>query len=96
MSEIRVIAKAIPKPGSEQQVKELLHGMVATSLAEPGVLTYDLHETKDGKSFHLFERYESEAAFAGHKASTHFQHLSKVLPDLLVEPLEIIELVQIK
>ena len=96
MPETRVIANAVPKPGNESKVKELLHGMVAPSLAEPGVLTYDLHETLDGKSFHLFERYESAAAFAAHKASAHFQSLGKVLPDLLAEPLEILELVQIK
>ena len=96
MPETRVIAKAVPKPGHEQTVKELLRGMVAPSLAEPGVLTYDLHETKDGRSFHLFERYESESAFAGHKASAHFQNLGKVLPDLLAEPLEIIELRQVE
>ena len=51
MPETRVIANAVPKPGNESKVKELLHGMVAPSLAEPGVLTYDLHETLDGKSF---------------------------------------------
>ena len=96
MSEIRIIAKAVPKPGNEQRVKELLRGMIAPSLAEPGVLTYDLHETGDGKQFYFFEAYTSPAAFADHKASAHFQGLSSVLPDLLAEPLEIIELTQVK
>ena len=96
MPETRVIARAVPKPGSEQKVKELLRGMIAPSLAEPGVFTYDLHETADGKQFYLFEVYESRETFAEHKASPHFQQLSGVLPDLLAEPLEIIELTQVK
>ena len=96
MPETRFIAKVIPKSGEEQKVRNLLRGMVTPSLAEPGVLTYDLHETLDGKLFHLFERYESATAFADHKASAHFQSLGKVLPDLLAEPLEILELRQIK
>ena len=95
MPETRVIAKAVPKPGNEQKVRELLRGMIAPSLAEPGVSTYDLHETRDGKQFHLFEVYASQAAFKEHQASVHFQNLSRVLPDLLAEPLEIIELTQI-
>ena len=96
MPETRVIAKAVPSSGNETKVKELLRGMVAPSLAEPGVLTYDLHETLDGKSFRLFERYESEEVFKQHKASAHFQELAKVLPGLLAEPLEILELRQIQ
>ncbi len=96
MPEIRIIAQAVPKPGNEQKVKELLRGMIAPSLAESGVLTYDLHETGDGKRFYFFEAYASPAAFAEHKASTHFQSLSSVLPDLLAGPLEIIELTQVK
>ena len=96
MPETRIIAKAVPNPGNEQKVKELLRGMIAPSLAEPGVFTYDLHETGDGKQFYFFEVYANPAAFADHKASTHFQNLSRLLPDLLAEPLQIIELTQVK
>ena len=96
MPETRVIAKAQPSPGNEQKVRELLRGMIAPSLAEPGVLTYDLHETGDGKQFYFFEVYASQEAFAKHKASAHFQDLSSVLPDFLAEPLEIIELTQVE
>ena len=95
MSETRVIAKAVPKSGQEQQVKQLLRDMVAPSLAEPGVKTYDLHQTLAGDAFYLFEIYESQEVFQKHKASPHFVQLGKVLPDLLAEPLEIIELTQI-
>lgn len=96
MSETRVIAIVVPKPGNEQKVKSLLRDMVAPSLAEPGVRTYDLHKTQKGDRFYLFEIYENKEVFEKHKASAHFQHLSGVLPDLLAEPLEIIELTQVK
>ena len=59
MHETRVIARAVPKPGNEQKVKQLLRDMIAPSLAESGVRTYDLHETATGDQFYLFEIYES-------------------------------------
>ena len=96
MPETRVIAKAVPKPGHEPQVKELLRGMIAPSLAEPGVRMYDLHETKTGDAFYLFEVYESPEVFEKHKASPHFQRLGTILPDLLTDPFELIVLSQVK
>ena len=96
MPETRVIAKAVPKADQKEKVKQLLRDMIAPSLAEPGVRAYDLHETQSGDQFYLFEVYESRDVFEAHKASPHFQRLSAVLPDLLAEPLEIIELTQIK
>ena len=95
MPETRIIAKAIPKPENTPAVRELLRGMVAPSLAEPGVRTYDLHETESGDRFYLFEIYDDREAFEKHRASEHFQKLSGVLPDLLAEPLEIVILTQI-
>ena len=96
MSETRVIAKAVPKPDQVQTVRNLLRDMVAPSLAEPGVHTYDLHETEAGDQFYLFEIYESQAVFEKHKESPHFKNLGRVIPDLLAEPLEIVVLTQIK
>ena len=95
MSEIRVIAKAVPKPGRAAEVKQLLRDMVAPSLAEAGVHTYDLHETASGDTFYLFEIYADKGVFERHKASPHFQNLSAILPPLLAEPLEINELTQV-
>ena len=96
MPETRVIAKAVPKPDQISQVKQLLRAMVAPSLAEEGVRTYDLHETASGDTFYLFEVYaDKDTVFERHKASPHFQNLSTVLPPLLAEPLEIIELTQV-
>ena len=96
MPEIRVIAKAVPKPDQVSQVRQLLRDMVAPSLAEEGVHTYDLHETLSGDTFYLFEVYADKGVFERHKASPHFQNLSALLPPLLAEPLEIIELTQVR
>ena len=96
MPETRVIAKAVPKAGHVSEVKNLLRDMVAPSLAEEGVHTYDLHETISGDTFYLFEVYADKEAFERHKASPHFQNLSAILPPLLAEPLEINELTQVK
>ena len=95
MPETRVIAKVVSQPAQVAKVKELLRAMVAPSLAEEGVRTYDLHETASGDTFYLFEIYADKDTFERHKASPHFQHLSTVLPPLLAEPLEINELTQV-
>lgn len=96
MPETRVIAKAVPKPDQIAKVKNLLRNMVAPSLAEEGVRTYDLHETVAGDTFYLFEVYADKETFERHKASPHFQNLSAILPPLLAEPLEINELTQVQ
>ena len=96
MPETRVIAKAVPKPDQVAEVRILLRNMVAPSLAEEGVRTYDLHETVAGGTFYLFEIYADKEVFERHKASPHFQQLSAVLPPLLAEPLEINELTQVR
>ena len=96
MTETRIIAKAIPKPGHEQKVKELLSAMIAPTMAEPGAVTYDLHVNEAGNRFYFFEIYESREAFDAHVASPHFKQLQADLPPLLSEPLEVEVLTQVQ
>ena len=96
MTETRIIAKAVPKPGNEQKVKALLSAMIAPTMAEPGVITYDLHVNEAGDRFYFFEIYESREAFDAHVASPHFKRLQVDLPPLLSEPLEVEVLTQVQ
>ncbi len=96
MTETRIIAKIVPQPGHEQKVKEFLRAMIVPTMAEPGAVTYELHETEAGDRFYFFEIYESREAFDAHLASPHFKQLGADLSGLLVEPPEIVVLKQVQ
>jgi quinol monooxygenase YgiN len=84
MTEIAVVATFVAKPGNEEKLKELLQGIVAPTLAEPGAIQYDLHrDIKEPRRFVFFERWKSEASLAEHNKTPHIQTLGKTLPDLI-------------
>ncbi|SAL28366.1 antibiotic biosynthesis monooxygenase [Caballeronia sordidicola] len=84
MTEIAVVATFVAKPGNEEKLKELLQGIVAPTLAEPGAIQYDLHrDIKEPRRFVFFERWASEASLAEHNKTSHIQALGKRLPDLI-------------
>ena len=45
MSEVRVIARFVASQGKEDQLKTLLQGMLAPTVAEPGCERYELYES---------------------------------------------------
>jgi quinol monooxygenase YgiN len=84
MSEIAVVATFVAKSGNEEKLKELLQGIVAPTLAEPGAIQYDLHrDIKEPRRFVFFERWKSEASLSEHNKTPHIQALGKTLPDLI-------------
>jgi len=84
MTEIAVVATFVAKPGNEDILKEVLRGIVAPTLKEPGALQYDLHrDIKEPRRFVFYERWLSEAALAQHVETPHIQAFGKTLPDLI-------------
>ena len=56
MSEVRVIARSVARRGSENQLRELLRGMLAPTRAEAGCKLYELYESDSGGAF-IFMKY---------------------------------------
>ncbi len=57
------------------------------SLAEPGVLRFDvLQSAEDPASFLLYEVYRDEAATRAHKGTAHYEAWSKAVEPLLAAP----------
>jgi quinol monooxygenase YgiN len=78
-----VIARWKIKKGQLETVRELLNQMVSATRAESGNLCYDLYHSADApENILLFEQYTDEAAFAAHRAASHFQSLvlEKLIP----------------
>ena len=82
---VTVVAIIKVKVGQEARAQAVLQSIVPPTLQEPGCLAYDLHQSvTDPTEFMFFERWESEAALAGHAASTapHRLALREQLADL--------------
>jgi quinol monooxygenase YgiN len=89
MSEVRVIARSVAREGRENQLRELLRGMLAPTRAEWGCKLYELYESDSRGRFYFYEIWESQAALDQHAASLHFKHLEKTVGELVREPFEV-------
>jgi quinol monooxygenase YgiN len=89
MSEVRVIARSVAPEGKENQLRELLRGMLVPTRAESGCRLYELYESDSRGRFYFYEIWESQAALDQHAASPHFEHLEKTIGELVREPFEV-------
>src|SRR5271154_5589093 len=89
MPEVRVIARALARRGSENQLRGLLRGMLAPTRAESGCKLYELYESDSRGRFYFYEIWEDQAALHQHAASPHFKHLEQAIGELVQEPFEV-------
>jgi len=89
IAEVRVIARAVAQEGRENQLRELLRGMLAPTRTEHGCRLYELYESDSKERFYFYELWEGQAALDAHAASPHFKHLEKTLGGLVAEPFEV-------
>jgi quinol monooxygenase YgiN len=78
-----VRATWVAKEGAEDAVLESLHELASASRAEPGCRFYQAYRAPgDARTFHLFEIYDDEDAYAAHGASDHFRRhaLERAIP----------------
>jgi len=89
MAEVRVIARSVAQRGKEEQLRELLQGMLAPTRAELGCKVYELYESDSKGRFYFYEIWESQAALDRHAASPHYRHLGQTVGELVQEPFEV-------
>jgi len=89
MAEVRVIARSLARRGRENELRELLRGMLAPTRAESGCKLYELYESNSKGRFYFYEIWESQAALDRHAASPHFKHLEQAVGELVQEPFEV-------
>jgi len=70
------------KAGQGDAVAEILEGLVAPSMAEPGVKVFlPYRSAADPALFFLYELYSDEASWAAHQETAHFNRdNAKLLP----------------
>ena len=89
MAEVYVIARSVARRGRENQLRELLHGMLAPTRAESGCKLYELYESDLKGRFYFYEIWESQAGLNQHAASPHFKYLEQTVGGLVTEPFEV-------
>jgi quinol monooxygenase YgiN len=90
---IGVVAFAKAKAGAEDRVRTEALALVDPSRAEPGNISYDLHQGIDDQTVFLFyENWASADAFNSHRESPHFEKFLSATKDLLDEELELTRL----
>lgn len=89
MAQIRVIARSVARRGKENQLRELLRGMLAPTRSESGCRLYQLYESSPEGRFYFFEIWENQAALDQHAASAHFKRLEQTVGGLVQEPFEV-------
>ena len=72
MTELRVVATIVAKPGSEDAVRDALVALAASSRAEDGCLSYELFESAAAPStFVTIETWTGQEALDAHMTSRH-------------------------
>ena len=85
---VRVVARITAQADKAQALKALLMRLVGPTRAEPGCISYALHESEtDAADFVFLEEWASGAAVMTHMQSAHVQEaLSKAAPLLAAPP----------
>jgi len=79
-----VVAVATAKAGMEAELGSRLRGVEEASWAEPGVVTYAVHDIIDQPGqFMMVEVYASDQAFDDHLATDHVKALIADLSSLV-------------
>jgi quinol monooxygenase YgiN len=89
MAEVRVIARSLARRGRENELRELLRGMLAPTRAESGCKLYELYESDSKGRFYFYEIWESQSVLDQHAASPHFKYLEQTVGELVQEPFEV-------
>ncbi len=80
---VRVVARIVARPGKEDELRELLRGLIEPTRKEPGCVTYELLQNKtDPTDFTFVEEWRSDADLDAHLQSPHLQHARSRLPEL--------------
>jgi quinol monooxygenase YgiN len=87
---VTVIARLHAKPGREAALQEECRKIIAPTRAEPGCLSYDLHQSPTDPSLLLFhEQWASNDDIDQHFKTPHVRQALQATEPLLAEPMDI-------
>ena len=72
MSELRVVAQIVAKPGSEEIIRTALAALVAASRSDAGCISYELFDSMiEPGTFFTIENWASQADVDAHMSAPH-------------------------
>jgi quinol monooxygenase YgiN len=88
---VYVVAKLQARAGKEAELRKLIEQGAEPTRKEKGCLRYSLMQNRQNPAvLTLLEEWETEADLDTHLALPQIQKVFVLLPDLLVEPLDIV------
>lgn len=87
---ISVFATVTPKPEHVDHARSAIRAILAPTRAESGCLTFDLHDSADGRSLHLYEVWVDQAAFDAHHEQAYTRVIYRQYEDWLAAPVDVI------
>jgi quinol monooxygenase YgiN len=79
-----VVVHFTAKPGKEEDLLTLLHGLLEPTRKEPGCLRYELnHEIENPRAFTFAEKFVSREAFEAHSKMPYVKEFSARARDLI-------------
>jgi quinol monooxygenase YgiN len=87
---IKVVAHIRAKTGKEEEMKQVLLGLIGPTRKEAGCLRYELYQNgEDAADLTFLEDWESDAALDAHMQTPHFQAAVAKIPLLAGAPPDI-------
>lgn len=89
-SPLTVLARMKAKRGKEQELRQVLEGLLEPTRAEDGCINYDLHCNDDDPSeFMFYENWTSRSHLGSHLESPHLSAFKARMDELLDRPLDL-------
>jgi quinol monooxygenase YgiN len=84
------------KSGKREKLQEELLKLITPTRREEGCLEYILFEDKNqAGTFYMREAFKNYKAFEVHGTTAHFRNFASQINELMLEPIELIELEQV-
>jgi quinol monooxygenase YgiN len=95
MQILSLVAQIRAKPGKEKQLEGVLRALLQPTRAEPGCITYDLHQGREEPDlFVLYENWETVPLWQDHMGSPHIEAF-KARSDELVADWKLLQLTRL-
>ena len=93
---LTLVAEIVAQPGKEDELRNVLLGLIEPTHKEAGCIQYDLHEDNERSGhFIFFERWTSQDHLDRHLATPHLEAFKARMDDLLAEPLRLVLLTKL-
>ena len=93
---LTVVAEIHAKSGKEEDLRQVLLGLIGPTRQETGCVQYDLHEDNAAPGRFLFyENWQSREHLDRHQETPHLQAFKARMDDLLETPIRLLQMTRI-